>query len=149
METSAAINQPSPLTRFLRHLARLSRPISLPLSGRRGMRIWALVHHQGRRSGAAYATPVAIGRSRDGFVIPIPFGEATQWVRNVQAAGGCTVRWNGRDHVEVQPEIIDRAAAAAAFPAFARMVIFFAGLDQALTGSCGSETQIHRTRSYR
>jgi hypothetical protein len=55
-----------------------------------------------------------------------------QWVRNVQAAGGCTVRWNGRDHVEVQPEIIDRAAAAAAFPAFARMVILFAGLDRFL-----------------
>ena len=107
METATAINRTSATTRLLRNLARLSRPISRPLSGRRGMRIWAIVHHEGRRSGTAYATPVAIGRSRDGFVIPIPFGDATQWVRNVQAAGGCTVRWNGRDYVTIQPQIID------------------------------------------
>ena len=45
----------------------------------------------------------------------MPWGEATDWYRNVRAAGECAIRWKGRDYAMVQPQVIDAATAAAAF----------------------------------
>jgi hypothetical protein len=58
--------------------------------GRRLMKV-AVIHHQGRRSGRQYATPTSARPTRDGFVVPMTFGEGADWVRNVQAAGGCVI----------------------------------------------------------
>jgi hypothetical protein len=35
-------------------------------------------------------------RSPDGFVIALTYGPDRDWVRNVLAAGGCTIEWRGR-----------------------------------------------------
>lgn len=99
----------------LHFLARITAPLARPLAGRRGITVWAVVLHQGRRSGTSYATPVAVSRTPDGFMIPITFGEATQWTKNVLAAGGCRLRWAGREYRLVDPEVVDRATGALAF----------------------------------
>jgi deazaflavin-dependent oxidoreductase (nitroreductase family) len=113
---------------LLRSIARLFGPISRPLAGRRWFRLWAIVHHRGRRSGRRYATPVAIRATAGGAVIPLPFGDRTQWHRNVLAAGGCVVRWGGEDVPMVDPEVVDRAAAEAAFNRLLRFLIRRAGI---------------------
>jgi hypothetical protein len=41
------------------------------------------------------------------FVIALPWGPGTNWVRNVLGAGGCVVRWKGRDHLVTRPAIAD------------------------------------------
>src|ERR1051326_9185889 len=64
--------------------------LSLARSGRVPM--VAVIHHRGRRSGRAYTTPLAARKTKDGFVIPLTFGKQVDWFRNVQAAGGCTIR---------------------------------------------------------
>ena len=102
-------------SRFLRALARLGSAPTRPLAGRRWFPLWAVLHHVGRTSGRHYAIPVAIQRTEGGFLIPVPFGDATQWVRNVLAAGSCTIRWRGRDHVEVRPRVLDRPQARPEF----------------------------------
>jgi deazaflavin-dependent oxidoreductase (nitroreductase family) len=112
-----AYDQPTPSTfeaphfsrksRFLRALARSGAGPSRPIAGRRWFPLWAIVHHVGRTSGRPYAFPIASLRTDDGFFIPIPFGDATQWVRNVLAAGSCTLRWRGRDHLVVNPRVVD------------------------------------------
>jgi deazaflavin-dependent oxidoreductase (nitroreductase family) len=73
----------------------------------------AVVSHVGRRSGRPYRTPVAVAEVAQGFLVPLPYGEDTDWRRNVQAAGGCTLRWAGRDYVLGHPEVLaaDRALA--------------------------------------
>ena len=129
MHTSHAAAPVSRTNRVMRGISRLTVPLGRPLAGRRGLRIYAVVHHTGRRSGTAYAVPVAIERTADGFVIPLPFGDATQWLRNVQAAGGCRVRWNGRDYAVTEPVVIDRAAASPAFGRIPRAVLGVAGMD--------------------
>lgn len=99
----------------MRAFTRVTGPMSRPLAGRRFFKLWGIVHHVGRRSGRAYAVPVAIRTTEDGFVIPLPWGERTQWARNVLEAGGCLVRWNGADHRLVQPRIIGPEEAEPAF----------------------------------
>jgi deazaflavin-dependent oxidoreductase (nitroreductase family) len=99
------------------NLARLVNPLVLLLAGTRLLPLYGVLQHQGRRSGKLFSTPVVVRPTPDGFVVPMPWGEGTEWCRNVRAAGGCTIRWKGRDYVMVQPEVIDAAAAQEAFPA--------------------------------
>lgn len=120
------------MTEILRFVARITAPLARPLAGRWFIPIWAIVEHQGRRSGQTYRTPVAIGRTRDGFVIPIPFGEGTQWVKNVQAAGGCRVTWKGREFDLVRPAVIGATEAAPAFHGLAGRAIGPTGIGQFL-----------------
>ena len=57
---------------------------------------FGLVVHRGRRSGREYQTPVNVFQADDGFVIALTYGAGTDWVKNVQAAGGCELRTRGR-----------------------------------------------------
>ena len=98
-------------------------PLAMPLARRGLIPMWAIVRHRGRRSGRTYETPVAISATRDGFVLPLPFGSRTDWCRNVIAAGGGTIRWRGRDVEVTSPRILDADAAAPSFPAVSRRAI--------------------------
>ena len=106
-----------------RMIARVTDPFTRPLAGRRYFKLWAVVHHVGRRTGADYATPVAIVATSDGFVIPLPWGERTQWARNVLDAGGCRLRWGGADVSLVEPQLIGGDQAQQFFNPVLRMVL--------------------------
>lgn len=99
--------------------ARATAPVVRVLAGRRWFPIWAVVHHRGRVSGRELRVPIAIMATADTFVINLPWGAGTNWVRNVQAAGGCTIRWKGVDHRADDPRIIGEAAAR---PYYSRFV---------------------------
>ncbi len=111
-------------------IARLVNPLIRAFAGRRGVTFFAVVKHRGRRSGRWYATPVAARMTPDGFVVPMSFGPGADWYKNVLAAGGCTIRSNGVDYVEVQPEVIDRATARLAFGPVERTLLKFMGIEQ-------------------
>ena len=53
----------------------------------------------------------------------MPWGETTDWYRNVRAASGCRVRWKDRVYVLDQPEVMDLSAAGAAFGGFQRSML--------------------------
>jgi deazaflavin-dependent oxidoreductase (nitroreductase family) len=56
-----------------------------------------LVVHRGRRSGRTYQTPVNTFPTDDGYIIALTYGAGnTDWVKNVQAEGGCKLRTRGR-----------------------------------------------------
>ena len=99
---------------------RLFNRLVLPLAGTRLLPLYGVIEHRGRRTGKVFRTPVVVRPTKDGFVVPMPWGERTDWYRNVRAAGGCVIRWKSRDYPMVQPEVIDAAAAGAAFGAFQR-----------------------------
>jgi len=44
-------------------------------------------------------------------VIPLTFGNQSDWSKNVRAAGGCSIRVDGQDYAATEPEIVDRADA--------------------------------------
>jgi deazaflavin-dependent oxidoreductase (nitroreductase family) len=77
------------------------------MSGSRWLPLWAILRHTGRTSGKAYATPVVALATADGFIIPLPFGDATQWAKNLLAARGGSIRSVGREHQIGDPRIVD------------------------------------------
>jgi deazaflavin-dependent oxidoreductase (nitroreductase family) len=56
---------------------------------------FAVVTHEGRRSGRRYRTPVNLFRSGDRYVIALTYWRDRDWVKNVLAAGGCEVKTRG------------------------------------------------------
>ena len=124
----ASASLPDPTTasrknRLLRVVARAGGALSGPVSGTRWFPLWAIVSHTGRRSGRAYRTPIAVQRTPDGFLVTLPFGAATQWVRNVLAEDGCSLRWRGRDVRLADPRIVDWSVARSRYGLVLRTVI--------------------------
>ncbi|WP_068401330.1 nitroreductase family deazaflavin-dependent oxidoreductase [Kribbia dieselivorans] len=96
-----------------RIVVRLTEPLATWASGRRVLPLFAVMHHVGRRSGASYATPIAVVPSDPTVIlIGLVWGTDTNWARNVIAAGGATLRWRGRDVTLTRPRIVDAATAA-------------------------------------
>ena len=118
--------------RVVRFVARFVNPVVIRIAGRRWMPILGILHHRGRRSGRAYATPLGMRPLGDTFVMPRTFGEDAAWYRNVLVAGGCTVTYRGADYTLVEPEVIDYAAAAPAFPRYERLQFRLAGIHEYL-----------------
>ena len=92
---------PAAIARFNRVVTnRITGPFAGHLPG------FAVVHHVGRRSGRAYATPINIFRRGDEYVAALTYGPKRDWVRNVQATAGCELDTGGR-HVRVcEPRIV-------------------------------------------
>jgi deazaflavin-dependent oxidoreductase (nitroreductase family) len=114
----------------LRRLARPLGPLALPLAGTRWLPLYAILRHTGRKSGKEYSTPVVTLRTSDGFLIPLPFGDATQWARNLFASGGGRLKHAGRDYETSEPRVIDRGAANAQLPMPVRVLARLFGLRQ-------------------
>jgi deazaflavin-dependent oxidoreductase (nitroreductase family) len=84
---------------------------ALKRAGRAGARPVALLGHTGRRSGRVHVTPVAAWLNGEVIVVSLTFGNQTDWVRNVVAAGRCSIRVDGRDYEATHPEFLGRAQA--------------------------------------
>ena len=126
-----ALPLPAPRRRpVLRLITRITNPVVKRLAGRRHAGLFAVILHRGRRSGRIYATPVGAVRTTDGFVVPLTFGVQADWYRNLQAAGGCRIRWKGDEYTVVEPQLLDGAAARAALPGLLRTLAPVAGIRQ-------------------
>lgn len=65
-----------------------------------------IIRHVGRRSGKEYATPVVPLPVPDGFVVVLPYGTRSDWVRNVLAGGSATIVHEGETTEVCEPEIV-------------------------------------------
>ncbi|HET9170736.1 MAG TPA: nitroreductase/quinone reductase family protein [Actinospica sp.] len=120
-----------PIQSFLRQVTRATRPLALRSAGteRSGL---AVVRHVGRRSGRVYETPVVAVELDGGFLIALPYGERTDWLRNVLAAGSATLVALGTTYQVDKPEVIPMSEAAVHFkPREQRLQRRF-GVDSAL-----------------
>ena len=115
---------------FMAAGARVLNPLIVRLAGRPGVPLLVVLHHRGRRSGRAYATPIGARPMTDGFVVPLTFGERADWYRNLRAAGGGLLRWHGADYSLVGPEVVDWPTARPAFNAFERFLLQTFSIDQ-------------------
>lgn len=69
---------------------------------------FALVRHQGRKSGRLYETPVIVVRTEDGFLFALTYGPDVDWYQNLLAAGSGSLRWNGKEFVLKDPQVVDK-----------------------------------------
>lgn len=98
----------------LRLLTRAMRPLALRSAGKEGSST-SVVRHAGRRSGRTYETPVIAVRHGDSFLIALPYGPRTDWLKNVLDRGSATIVTNGRAYQVDRPEVIPMAEATAWF----------------------------------
>lgn len=95
----------SPLGRRVAHFNRaftnrITGPLAPWLPG------FGVVVHAGRRSGCVYRTPVNVFRHEGAFVVALTYGPGADWVRNVQAAGGCELITRRRHYRLTRPRLI-------------------------------------------
>lgn len=76
----------------------------------------SLVLNTGRRTGREYRTPVVAVPADDGFVIALPYGTTSNWVKNVLASGSATLVNEGVTYEVDRPEIAPLAAMNHHFP---------------------------------
>ena len=75
-----------------------------------------VVVHAGRRSGRVYRTPVNVFAKDGRYTFALTYGADSDWVRNVRAARGCTVRTRGRDVRLTNPRLVHDETRAAIRP---------------------------------
>lgn len=119
---AAAAPAPGPLTpvppsRFVKivmgPMTKVLNPLIGRYAGRPRFRMAAQLTHAGRRSGRTYVTPVGARRAGDSVLIPLTFGNQSDWSRNVLAAGGCSLRLEGVDYRATAPTLLSREEATA------------------------------------
>jgi deazaflavin-dependent oxidoreductase (nitroreductase family) len=84
-------------------------------AARSGHGPFSLVRHVGRKTGKAYETPLILARSGGDFVAELTYGPDVAWYRNVVAAGGCTVLFQGVEYRVDRIEPCEREAGLRAF----------------------------------
>jgi deazaflavin-dependent oxidoreductase (nitroreductase family) len=117
---------PKAVARFNKHV---TNPVTRRFAGR--LPGFAIVTHVGRSSGRTYRTPVDVFRDGDRYVFALTYGADSDWVRNVLAAGGCTIESRGRTMALTAPERFDDSTRRA-IPPPARWVLAAIGVDQFL-----------------
>lgn len=126
--------------RFARVMQRdLVNPGALRDAGTRGSP-WAVVRVPGRVSGKVIDTPVGVQRVGDEIYISLAYGEGTQWLRNVRAAGGATVLHDGCTITATTPELVPIEQTPMA--AIDRVAIRIFGVTHALRLDVASSTPL-------
>jgi deazaflavin-dependent oxidoreductase (nitroreductase family) len=89
----------------LRHfVTQFINPITRVFAGR--VPGFGVLTCEGRTTGRTYQTPINLFRRGDHYVFMLTYGSDAEWVKNVLAAGGCSIRVQGRDVILTQPELI-------------------------------------------
>ncbi|HET7420828.1 MAG TPA: MFS transporter [Candidatus Dormibacteraeota bacterium] len=133
--------------RVVRFLARFINPLTLAVAGRRWMPVVGVLRHRGRRTGRTYSTPLGMRRLGDTFLMPLTFSDQAGWYRNVRAGGSATVRYLGREYAVTEPEVVDYATAAPAFPAYELWQFRLVGINEYLRMRIKEEIPMSRPRN--
>jgi deazaflavin-dependent oxidoreductase (nitroreductase family) len=103
-----------PFQSAMRRLTQVTRPIALRSAGKAGSNT-SVVRHVGRRSGKAYETPVVAVHHEDSFFIALPYGERTDWQKNVLVSGTAEVVTDGKSFAVDRPEVVPMREATGYF----------------------------------
>jgi deazaflavin-dependent oxidoreductase (nitroreductase family) len=88
-----------------RHVAtRFVNPVMRRVAG--NLPGFGVLTYRGRKTGRIYHTPINVFRRGDAYVFFLTYGSDAQWVRNVLAAGSCSLETRGRMVDLVEPELI-------------------------------------------
>ena len=103
-----------PVQNALRLFTRTMRPLAMRSAGKEGSST-SVIRHVGRRSGRRYETPVVAARHQDMFLIALPYGERTDWLKNVLSKGSAAIVTSGHTYQVDQPKVIPMAEATGHF----------------------------------
>jgi deazaflavin-dependent oxidoreductase (nitroreductase family) len=98
----------------MRKLTQVTRPLALRSAGKAGSNT-SVIRHVGRQSGKTYESPVVAVQHDDSFFIALPYGERTDWLKNVLAAGKAEVGTDGKTYAVDRPEVVAMSEATGYF----------------------------------
>jgi deazaflavin-dependent oxidoreductase (nitroreductase family) len=84
---------------------RFMNPMQMRTAGTPGAYA-GVIRYVGRRSGRVHETPVGPYTFDDGFVVALPYGTSSDWVKNVLAAGSAELVTEGQTYEVDQPEVV-------------------------------------------
>jgi deazaflavin-dependent oxidoreductase (nitroreductase family) len=88
-----------------RHVAtRYVNPVTRRVA--RKLPTFGVLTYRGRKTGRIYQTPINVFRRGDAYFFFLTYGSDAQWVKNVLAAGSCSLETRGRVVELVEPELI-------------------------------------------
>jgi deazaflavin-dependent oxidoreductase (nitroreductase family) len=99
----------------VRRTSRAVKPLVLRSAGQPGAST-SVIRHVGRRSGTEYQTPIDAVAIDDGFVIALPYGTNTDWLKNVLAGGTATIMKDGETYAVGAPDLVPIAETLHQFP---------------------------------
>ncbi len=109
----------------------VTNKLLIHISGK-GLGMFAILTHTGRKSGKFYQIPIIVVPVQNGFVIALTYGRKTDWYENVKAKGGCSLRWKRHDYALTDPVFIDQAQGLQAFPALFQLGLKSMGVQDYL-----------------
>jgi deazaflavin-dependent oxidoreductase (nitroreductase family) len=110
---------------------RFVNPRQMKTAGRPGAYA-GVIRHVGRRSGRFYETPVGPFATGGGFVIALPYGTSSNWVKNVLAAGAATLVIEGQTYEVEQPQVVSLSDVLDVLPSKERRNLRLFRVEQAL-----------------
>jgi deazaflavin-dependent oxidoreductase (nitroreductase family) len=117
-------------------MTKVLNPLIVRLAGRPHFHMAAQLTHTGRRSGRTYVTPIGARRAGAVVLIPLTFGNQSDWSRNVLAAGRCSLRLEGVDYEATAPALLSPQEAGpqvrTAFGRLERTSMHMLGIQQFL-----------------
>ncbi|HEV8637771.1 MAG TPA: nitroreductase family deazaflavin-dependent oxidoreductase [Chloroflexota bacterium] len=116
-----------------RWLARFNRRATNRVLGALADRLpgFGVVVHRGRTTGRRYRTPVNVFRRAGRYVIALTYGPESEWVRNVQASGGCALETRGHTLRLARPRLFHDERRRSV-PAPVRLVLGLLGVSDFL-----------------
>jgi|SRR5579871_2964562 deazaflavin-dependent oxidoreductase (nitroreductase family) len=114
-------------------VARFNRRVTNRITKRFAGRLpgFAILTHVGRKSGKTYRTPINAFRDGNDYIFALTYGPDTDWMRNVQAAGGCEILTRGQQISLTNPRLVtDTRNSWAPLPV--RLVLTLTGVTQYL-----------------
>jgi hypothetical protein len=109
----------------------IGNPVQMHSAGAHGAYA-SVLRHEGRRTGRPYETPVWAAATEDGFVLPIVYGPATDWLKNVMDRGSAVIVHDGRSYAVDRPEIVPLDSVRNCFPAPTRLAHRLVGVRECL-----------------
>ena len=109
---------------FPEAVARFNRRVTNPVIGSVAGKVGplAIVEHRGRRSGTRYRTPVMAFPEGEEVIFALTYGTEVDWVKNLIAAGGCTIEYQRRSIRLADPRL-EHGTTAEAFPRLVRWML--------------------------
>jgi deazaflavin-dependent oxidoreductase (nitroreductase family) len=90
-----------PLRRFVtRSIDPILSPVARRLPG------FGILTHTGRTTGRSYHTPINAFRRGDNYLFFLTYGSDVHWVKNILAAGSCSLETRGRVVALVEPVLV-------------------------------------------
>ncbi len=89
-------------------VARFNRRVTNRITGTFADRLpgFAILTHKGRKSGKTYRIPINAFRDGNDYIFALTYGAETDWVRNVQAAGGCEIVTRSHEIRLTNPRVV-------------------------------------------